>query len=208
MQKSSLSLSSSISSLKRPLPKKIKYIFQTQCILCIIPCQRIVGLKKGKKFEIKSNTGRDRVNINGAIEIESQTLVIEECETVNAQSTIALFDKMQSQQKEGKLFVIAYNARYYKCQLIAEYVQQNPRVVLVFLPTYAPNLNIHRTVVEVLQKENHLQYLLPTFREYKKACLLFFKNIDPYHAELCTLLTDNFRIINSILFLESYRILV
>lgn len=51
-------------------------------------------MKKGFDYTIKSNTGRQRVNINGAYNIEDHKVVIEESERVNAQSTVELFEKM------------------------------------------------------------------------------------------------------------------
>ena len=41
-------------------------------------------MKKGFDYTIKSNTGRQRVNINGAYNIEVHNVVIEESESVNA----------------------------------------------------------------------------------------------------------------------------
>ena len=62
-------------------------------------------IKKGQEKTVKANTGRDRLNVNGACNVADGVVVIHESETINAQSTLALFDKMQDQQKEGKLFV-------------------------------------------------------------------------------------------------------
>ncbi len=70
-------------------------------------------IKKGKEKSIRANTGRDRININGACNVEKIEVIIHEDVSVNAQSTIALFEKMQQDQLIGKLFVISDNAKYY-----------------------------------------------------------------------------------------------
>jgi transposase len=60
-------------------------------------------IKKGQEKAVKANTGRGRLNINGACNFAEGIVVVQESETINAQSTIALFDKMQDQQNEGIL---------------------------------------------------------------------------------------------------------
>ena len=81
-------------------------------------------IKKGTEKSIRANTGRDRLNINGACNVAKIEVVIHQDVSVNAQSTIALFDKMQVHQPMGKIFVIADNARYYRSKLVAEYVKK------------------------------------------------------------------------------------
>jgi len=48
-------------------------------------------VKKGKEKQIKANTGRKRININGALDAERLEVVARTDETINAQSTIELF---------------------------------------------------------------------------------------------------------------------
>ncbi len=42
-------------------------------------------IKKGKEAILKTNTGRQRVNINGVNDIENQKVVIRKDERINAQ---------------------------------------------------------------------------------------------------------------------------
>ena len=44
---------------------------------------------------IPSDTGRQRINLNGAYCIEDHSAVVHESERVNAQSTIALFENIK-----------------------------------------------------------------------------------------------------------------
>ena len=50
-------------------------------------------IQRGKIKQIKSNTGRKRININGAIDVQAMELEFVESEAVNAQSTIQLCDR-------------------------------------------------------------------------------------------------------------------
>ncbi len=51
-------------------------------------------IKKRKEAILKTNMGRQRVNINRAYDIENQKVVTREDERVNAQSPIALLVQM------------------------------------------------------------------------------------------------------------------
>ncbi len=66
-------------------------------------------IKKGKEATPKTNTGRQRVNINGAYDIENQKVVIREDERINAQSTIALLDQMLKEQTWGAVYYTERN---------------------------------------------------------------------------------------------------
>ena len=52
-------------------------------------------IKRGEEREVRSNTGRRRVNINGAIDLERLEPVVRFDETINTDSTIALFQQLE-----------------------------------------------------------------------------------------------------------------
>ena len=152
-------------------------------------------MKKGFDYTIKSNTGRQRVNINGAYNIEDHKVVIEESERVNAQSTVALFEKMLKEQPLGILYLILDNARYYRSQIVTEFQRNNPRIQLLFLPPYSPNLNIIERLWKLFKKKTTYNSYYEKFAVFKKQCLNFFENIEEYKVELRSLMTDNFQLI-------------
>ncbi len=52
-------------------------------------------IKKGDEKQIKTNTGRGRLNINGALDMETMQVTTHFSKTINAQETMKLFDKIQ-----------------------------------------------------------------------------------------------------------------
>ncbi len=149
-------------------------------------------IKKGTEKAIKSNTGRDRLNINGACNVAKTEVIIHEDVTVNAQSTIALFDKMILHQSKGKLNIIADNARYYRCSVVSEYLKKEPRINLIFLPPYSPNLNLIERLWRFYKQTVLYDTHHKTFADFKKETLNFFENISSHKAELKKRLMDNF----------------
>ncbi len=82
-------------------------------------------IKKGTDMVIQSNTGRQRINLNGAYNLEDHKAIIQEAESINAQSTVSLLEEMMHKQPLGLIYVILDNARYYRSQLVKTFVKKN-----------------------------------------------------------------------------------
>lgn len=151
-------------------------------------------IKKGTNKEIKSNTGRARININGAINIKNLKASVHFGDSINAQSTVHLFKKIERTNVNAcAIYVIADNARYYNCKFVTDYLE-NSKIKLIFLPPYSPNLNLIERLWKHFRKKILYNKYYETFEEFKIACKLFFKNIKKYRNELSSLLKDNFQL--------------
>jgi transposase len=155
-------------------------------------------IKKGKEKAIKANTGRNRMNINGACNAATGEVITHDDVCINAQSTIVLLSLLLQHQPKGKVIVIADNARYYRCKLVTEYIQANSRLQLIFLPPYSPNLNIIERLWKFYKKKVLYNKYYETFDEFKKQTQDFFDNIADYSMELKSLLRDKFYFPNEI----------
>jgi transposase len=152
-------------------------------------------IKRGEEQEVRSNTGRRRVNINGAIDLERLEPVVRFDETIDAASTIALFEQLEALNLVATwIYVICDNARYYRSKAVQEYLKTS-RIKLVFLPPYAPNLNLIERLWKFFKKKTLYNRYFETFNEFKSACEEFFRNPGKYHRELRSLLTPNFELI-------------
>lgn len=141
-------------------------------------------IKEGKRIEVQSNTGRNRINIQGGYNPKTQEVVIHEDITLNAENTISFFKKIEeSYPDKSKIYLILDNARYYKNNKVKEYVE-NSRIELIFLPPYSPNLNL----IERLWKFMRIKIINNRFYEkfsiFKKTIIDFFENIGIYKKEL------------------------
>jgi transposase len=154
-------------------------------------------IKKGKEQTLKTNTGRMRVNINGAYDIEYHKAIIREDESINSQSTIALLEQMLNEQPLGTLYIILDNAKYYRSQLVKSFLNQNKRIQFVFLPPYSPNLNLIERLWKFFKKHTTYNKYYEKFAVFKEKCLDFFKNIDNYKSDLINLMTEKFQLIQA-----------
>ncbi len=152
-------------------------------------------IPKGEERWIKTNTGRKRVNINGALNLDDLTIITRLEETINADAMILLIKNIEQHQPEGEIYLILDNARYNHAIKVKSYVKHLSRVHLVFLPSYSPNLNIIERLWLFFHQKILYDKYYQTFPEFKQAVLNFFQNINIYKEELKSRLTDSFQVI-------------
>ena len=152
-------------------------------------------IKRGEERPVPSNTGRRRLNINGAVDLESLEPVVRYDDTIDAASTLALFDRILLAYTYATcIYIICDNARYYRSKAVQAYLQDS-RIKLVFLPAYAPNLNLIERLWKFFKKQVLYNRYYETFGEFRTACEDFFNNPQRYRSQLRSLLTENFAII-------------
>lgn len=143
-------------------------------------------IKKGEQKLIPTNTGRDRLNINGVLDIKDLRAVVHFAKTLNAETTIELFNKVQdAYPNKHKIHLIVDNARYYKNKLLQVYLRKRScRIKLIFLPPYSPNLNFIERLWHFLKK-----YIIGTkrrqkFKEFEEDIRYFFEHMGDYETKL------------------------
>jgi transposase len=151
-------------------------------------------IKKGREKQLKANCGRQRLNINGAINIETLEPTVGFYETINADAAIDLFAKIEAKHpKANVIYVIVDNARYYHSRWLKKALK-GTKIKLVFLPPYSPNLNLIERYWKFFKKKVMNDCYYEKFDEFRRACERFFRKRKKYLPELRTLLVENFHI--------------
>lgn len=150
---------------------------------------------KGTTRFLKSNTGRERININGALNAINHEVVVRDDETINANSTVNLIKQIEVKHRSGLIYLILDNAKYNYSRKVRAYCMDHPRFILKYLPSYSPNLNLIERLWRLMHKCVTYNKYYETFTEFKEACLGFFRNIKYHEKELRSLLTHNFEIL-------------
>lgn len=154
-------------------------------------------IKKGQEAEIKANCGRQRLNINGAIDVASFQVLARFDDTINAESTINLFKQLEHKHRKAKtIYVIADNARYYRSRDVKTYLETS-RIKLIFLPAYSPNLNLIERLWKHFRKVVMHNKYYQSFADFTKAAEAFFLNIKEHRNALRSLLTENFHLFSA-----------
>jgi len=151
-------------------------------------------IKRGEKRELKTNSGRQRLNLHGAINAETYQVSIIESETVNADSTIDLLTEIeQSYPLSKEIYIILDNARYHYSKSVRDFLE-NSKIKLVFLPSYSPNLNLIERLWKFFKKKVLYNRYHENIHSFRKASIDFFRNIDTYHDEIVNLMSGGFEL--------------
>jgi len=154
-----------------------------------------VWTKKGRRWQLKSNTGRKRYNILGAYApAEREYIDVRGIDNVNAETLQKLIDKIRTRHPEaGRIILILDNARYNHARLVSEHIVDT-KVELHFLPTYAPNLNLIERLWRFVRNEV-LETYHETFEQFTAAIDNLLDHLDQYADQLATLMTEKFEIL-------------
>jgi len=151
---------------------------------------------KGEEKSIKTNSGRERLNLNGALSLESMDITVLSEGTINQHAMMRLCLTIEEKQPTGEIHFIMDNASYnhgYELQL---FLEDHPRIHIHYLPAYSPNLNIIERLWRFFHEKMQNNYF-EKFPEFEQAVLTFFNNINQYNDELKTLLTDSFQTLST-----------
>lgn len=147
---------------------------------------------KGEEKAIQTNSGRERLNLNGALNLENMDITVLSEETIDRHAMMRLSLMIEEKQPIGEIHFIVDNARYNHSYELQLFLEDHPRIHIHYLPSYSPNLNIIERLWRFFHEKLQNKYF-EKFPEFEKAVLTFFQNINQYDAELKTLLTDSFQ---------------
>jgi transposase len=155
-------------------------------------------IRTGKEKEVRSNTGRERVNINGVYSPIDKEIIVREDDRINSESTIALLKEIEARHPElTKIIIIRDNARYYCSQPVNDYLKKS-NIEFLPLPSYSPNLNLIERLWKFFKKEVIANKYYETYSEFKYAVMKFFEiDVGNYNSVLDSLLAENFHLVAS-----------
>src|ERR1039458_8429552 len=156
-------------------------------------------IRKGVRKEIPTNASQKRLNILGALNLETMTLHRQEYLTLNADSVIAFLTFLLAAMPRGILHVILDRGRYQHCTAVWVFAALNPRLRLHYLPPYSPNINAIEPAWKIMHEYTTNNAYHPTFKDFTEAIRHFFDVTFPKNDLAWTdQLTDNFRILGSL----------
>jgi transposase len=129
----------------------------------------------GKRFMIKSQDGRKRINLMGAYEPKTGDVIVIEYETLNQESMIDFLTIIKNLNPEKKIHIIWDNARYQLAKAVKEKAKELG-INLIYLPGYSPNLNLIERYWGFLKKNILVNQYYETFDKFKETIMTFTKN--------------------------------
>jgi transposase len=154
---------------------------------------------KDAKVAIEGTSGRQRLNIHGAIDLETGATRMIDVMTVDATSTIALLMAIALMYPDKRLIhVFLDNARYHHAKLVQDWLAKpGCRIRLHFIPSYCPHLDPIERLWGLMHKNVTHNRCYATYNDFCQSVLHFLRERVPKNwAVFCDSVTDNFRIIN------------
>ena len=154
---------------------------------------------KDQPVAVEQSSGRDRLNIHGAIDLETGQTVMKDVLVVDAASTILLLMAIEAMYPHMRLIhVFLDNARYHHAKLVQAWLARpGCRIRLHFVPAYCPHLNPIERLWGLMHRHITHNKCYATFKDFSIAMLTFLRQDVPENWDAwCDQVTDNFRIIN------------
>lgn len=108
------------------------------CVMGVFLC----FLWSFKRLFIRTSSGRQRINVVGAVNaITKKISIMTNTDTVNGLTIMAFLTHLRGIYLVLPIYIILDNARYQHCKAVVAFAA-TLNIHLVFLPTYSPNLNI------------------------------------------------------------------
>lgn len=176
-------------------------------VLFFDPMHQVHNSKTGYAWQLKgkegtkaipSNTGRKRVNILGALNpTDLQTVTVMTEDNCDKYMILLFLNEVRKAYIDApKITIFLDNAPYNKAYEVQDEAEELG-IVLEFLPSYSPNLNLIERLWKFSKKILVRNAYHPTFEEFKEAVYNFLRNIGEYREKLEKLITLKFQIIKA-----------
>lgn len=151
-------------------------------------------IRRGEKRELKTNSGRQRLNLHGAINAETYEVTLIESKTVDQESTVELLSAIEQKYfMESMIYIILDNARYHYSRAVKEYLN-GKNIKLVFLPAYSPNLNLIERLWKFFKKKVLYNQYYKDIKDFRQGCIEFFRNLGQHYDEINRFMSAGFDI--------------
>lgn len=155
---------------------------------------------KDTKVVIEQTSGRERLNIHGAIDLETGQTRMLDVPTVDGASTIALLAAIEAMYpRKRKIHVFLDNAPYHHAIIVRQWLKrQDCRIALHFIPTYCPHLDPIERLWGLMHRNITHNKCYAKFKDFSKAILNFLrKDVPKNWRNYCDHVSDNFRVIST-----------
>lgn len=136
-------------------------------------------IKKGGDKPIAQTASRTRVNVMGAIELSTMTVVSCRPDNVNGQTTASFFDQIKAAYPQApKIHLILDQSGYHRSHLVKNAAREKG-IELHYLPPYSPNLNPIERLWKVMNEEVRNNVFFSSAKEFREAISDFFEKKIP-----------------------------
>jgi len=143
---------------------------------------------------VKASSGRNRINVLGAVNaITKEIITLSNTTYISAETIVSFLIQLRQHYEGLPLKIVLDNARYQHCKLVEETAKQL-NITLLFLPSYSPNLNIIERLWKFAKKTILYAKYYESPTKFHQAITEFFKGINQkYKDDLKKIMTLKFQ---------------
>jgi transposase len=143
---------------------------------------------------VRAASGRQRFNVLGAWNaVTRELLTITNTTVVNTDTMCALLRAVANRGLIGPVTLVLDNARYQRNKVV-QALAAELGIVLLFLPSYSPNLNLIERLWRFIKRKAAYGRYHPTFADFRGAVQDVLDRVPSTHAsKLASLMTLNFQ---------------
>src|SRR5262245_46277286 len=151
------------------------------------------------RIYVRAASGRQRFNVLGAWDaVKRELIAVTNTTVVNTETMCELLRQIAASGLSGPITLVLDNARYQR-NAVVQALAKELGITLLYLPSYAPNLNLIERLWKFTKRRALSGRYHPTFAEFRAAIEAVLDGLSTTHAEpLKTLMTLKFQLFEDV----------
>jgi transposase len=147
----------------------------------------------------ETNSGRKRLNIIGAYDPAAYSFThLTGEENCNAGRVTEFLDLIHKKYfRFSTIYLISDNAPYFHAKKVSRWLEDHSEIKLVFLPSYAPNLNLIERFWRFAKKKLIRSIYYKEYKTFRATVFRFLNHVNDYIDEFKTLMVEKFQIVKA-----------
>ena len=171
---------------------KVSFLDAAHLLHAAIPSRG--WIKRTMTVTLKTNSGRNRLNIIGAYSPDDQSLISwEGRESCDAERVAHVLQLREPANPGKRLLLVLDNAPYNHAPPVTDAAKALRIERAEYLPPYSPNLNLIERLWKFVGRKVARNRYHATFAAFRAAVQKVLNNLPAYRAERASLLTERFQ---------------
>jgi transposase len=133
---------------------------------------------KGEQKHLPTTAKQERLHYTGGISLSdcdeaAHKIILNESETVDQDTIIDFFKRLETDMGKERLHAICDNAMYFKGKEVKKYLETS-KIQIHYLPSYSPNLNPIERLWKIMRENVYYNKYYKDFKAFREAIEFFF----------------------------------
>jgi transposase len=173
--------------MDRAMRGEIILIFMDEAIFRMVPTLTRIWAKKGSKPMIPTHDDKGKVVITGGTNPVTGKTHFYLSESASQKAALAFVKQIRRRYPDMEIVILLDGAPSHKANILKEYVEQDKKIHLEPLPSYAPKLNIQEDIWKWLRKRITHNFLFDSPKALADAIRNSYRYLQGYPERVISL---------------------